>query len=169
MARSLQDKIKGSYLNALKKTYDAKVKVSGTSMEMLYVNANSVDWYGDNQTLDLADELETVEIVIDLPNDIPIQRFISGDPNNRQITQTNTYLFDILPIEAYPKFSQKVNKDDFFIYKFNDDNNNNMYLLLQVTDTVGSFRKDMLGQKCYLALYNGPLATGLVDYIESIT
>ena len=166
---SLQDKLRKSAYTASKKIYDSKIKVSGTSMEMLYVKENDVDWYGDVGEIDIDDKLTPVEVVIDLPNNIPMDRFVSADPSNRQITQTNVALFDILPIEAYAKFSQKVAKGDFFIYKFEDDNENIMYLLLKVTDLVGSFRKEMYGQRCYLALYNGPNSSKLVNYIESIT
>ena len=163
---SIQSKLEKANIKSLYKLFDNQVTLMGkpSYVSRIRVERNK---YGDDETYEFIAEND-IEIIISYPSEIPLNRFRTN-ANDTSIDTSSIYLFDILPIEGFAKFSSNIMKGDFILDIIEDENFGEMKILMRVSEEVGSTGSvGLVYRKLLLAPYNGEIYPELQSYIDSL-
>ena len=145
-----------------RRLFDNAVKINGRLASVVYFEVEE-DKYGNEESTII--EKKTIEAVIDFPTQIPIERFKTG---NYTLGNSNkTFMFDVLPIELYTKWEDKVTKGDFIIHYLYTEENKKIPIVLELSEFLGSFTTDLVWAKWYCSPYRGILPEPIRLEIES--
>lgn len=151
---SIQNKLSRSQANLKRKLFDNNVRLMGVESNVIRFHIEE-DFYGD-ETISIISQ-NNMEIIIIYPGEVPLSRFRYDQSNNNDagVDETNVFFFDILPIDAYVKWSDEIEKGDFIFHNLYDEKNNKIKILFRVAEVLGSFTTDITWRKVFLAPYNG--------------
>ena len=163
---SIQSKLAKVHSGLMRKLFDYQIGLIGSDVKVIRLKIT------ENQYLD-----ETIEVISDdlielklvLPTEIPLYR-LRGEAQDVIDEKSGLFLYDILPIEGYSKFTDNIEKFDILIKKMKDENSSTdpMLMILRVTEPVGSFNVDeLVWKKFYCAPYNLTLTTEMQTIIET--
>lgn len=136
---SIQSKIANATANADRKLFDYKVFQSGTEVQVTRLKVSK------NKYEDVIQETfiskDKITIVLSNYESIPLNR-LRTDLASPVVKTTSTFMYDILPIEGFTQFSDRLEKDDIIIQEIFDENAETpaYYLVLRVTDVLGSIK-----------------------------
>ena len=102
--------------------------------------------------------------IIKFPTEIPLDRFRADSLD--YVAETRTFFFDLLPVEAYTRFADHVEKNDLLFFHLQDELGNNIPFLLQVTEVFGSFSTSLVYKKLYLAPQHGALDQSILAQLS---
>ena len=162
---SIQDSISKASERIKRKLFDNHIKVTGRCLLGIRYRVTE-DMYEDEERV-LIDR-ETIEVVIDYPTEIPIYRFARGEYNN-DIEQSGAFFFDILPIDLYTKWANKIEVGDFIYHCLRDESGNPVPILLKISEVFGSFEVGLVWRKAWCSPYNGQIEPELQDLLEAET
>lgn len=161
---SYQSKIAQALAKVKRKNFDRMIKLVGRPISVLRFRITT-DMY-DDETRTLIDK-QRLEVNMVFPSEIPLYRFDRNN-YNKDVDDTGVFMFDILPIEIFTKWGDKVEKGDFIVCKLRDEVGNGIELLLQITETVGQFDTySLIWKKSLCAPYSGQLEAEIQTLINT--
>lgn len=161
---SIRESIFKKSLKVKQRLFDQNVHLKGRTIQAVRITVGEEDIYKD--TTDSVINSEVIEAIIAFPDRLPLERYrLDGSTLTEE---TRTYFFEILPIECYTKFSDRVEKKDILVFALEDENENKIPFVLQVTDSFGKFEHGMVWKMQYLAPVNGVLPADVRDYITDV-
>ena len=167
---SYQDKLAKATSRIRRHLFDYKVSITGTQTQVMRFKVTT-DMYQDKEYQLISYDL--VPFYLKLPEAIPMTRFRSmSNPQNvldeSDADTGNIFLYDILPLEGYSRFSDDVEKGDLIIKRIQaDDDNDDPYLfILQVAETLGNIDQERIVWKQHnCAPYTRALPQNITDLI----
>lgn len=167
----IQDSIANSLSGLRRSVFDYKIKTSGFDGDVIKVTT-SRDMYGDLNTINV-ESSDKIPMVLDLPNEIPIQRLRKTVTEAIPSETQNLYLFEIIPITGYARFQDKIHKEDYLIIQITDqdpsiDEDSDPYLfILKVTEIIAAVDiRNITHTKFQCAPYNEALPSTVQDEIN---
>ncbi len=163
---SIQDKLSKIHSGLMRKLFDYQLGLVSSDVKVIRLKIT------ENQYLDETIEVisdDTITLKLALPTEIPLYR-LRGEEQDAIDDKTGIFLYDILPIEGYSKFTDNVEKFDIFIKKLKDENvdTDPLLMILRVSETVGSFNVNQLvWKKFYCAPYNMTISTEIQTIIDT--
>jgi hypothetical protein len=159
---SVYESISRASLKAKRRLFDFNVSILGQEMKAVRISFTE-DIYQDVRIEDsISDSI--LDAIIRFPAEMPLERYRLGFQS--EVTETRTYFYEILPIEAYTKLEDHIEKNDFLFFFLEDEKNNKIPYLFQVTDSFGKFEIGLVWKKQYLAPYHGKLTNKIIKYLE---
>jgi hypothetical protein len=132
---SIQKKIAGANIEVKKKLRNYSISINGVETGVIRLHVEEDD-YGD-ETLTIIDTDE-ITVILDIPDDIPMDRLRPSESDPSMETDS-LFLFDILPIEGYAKFTDEIEKGDILIRQIYDEVNSTPFLMvLRVSEIIGT-------------------------------
>ena len=162
---SIQDSISKASEKVKRKLFDNQIKVTGRCLMAVRYHV-TIDMYQDEERTLI--NRDAIQAIIDYPTEIPIYRFARGSYNNDS-QQTGAYLFDILPIDIFTKWQDKIEIGDFIYHCLRDEAGNIIPILLKISEVFGSFEKGLIWKKSWASPFNGSIPESLQNIIESET
>jgi hypothetical protein len=155
---SLQSKIAASHTKLKRKLRNYAVDQTGDDIKVIRLTMTT-NKYGDDTAMTVVSH-GVITLTLDIPDQIPLTRLRTDLGSELTVTTENTYLYDILPIVGFSKFTDQIEKDDFIIQKIYDEddvtNGTNYLWTLQVTEILGNYSHGRLtGRRFQCAPYNG--------------
>lgn len=149
---SIQTKLENSAISAKRKLYDNSIRIHGQEVYGLRLQVTQ-DKYGDDDgTPNIVGQSE-ITIYMDYLNlEIPLNRY-RLDTIDETIDSESIYLFEVIPIEAYIKWEDEVEKGDLLVLVLKD-NAIDIPIVFRVSDQTGRLQKNVLYQKYNIAPYN---------------
>ena len=147
--------------------FDYQVNLTGD--EHLVVRFKVTKDYRGDETNTLIDS-ENVTVNLVFPGAIPLYRLRNDTVDDQIDEKTSVYLYDILPIEGYAKFTDNVEKGDILIEKLYDEisSTSPALMVLRVSEILGSFDKGNLTYKYFnCSPYNEMLPSAVQDIIDA--
>jgi len=125
---SIQDKLLRGTATLRRKYYDIEIAHIGTEQKVIHISMVR-DKYGDTEFTVVSDKVITG--YIDYPgNEIPIAQEHSDNTANRGL-----YLYELLPIEGYFQFEDKVKFKDIILQKISMGDDDDFRIMgLQVSE-----------------------------------
>lgn len=147
--------------------FDESVQVYGRRVNALRLTTDE-DIFHDITNEEVLDTGATmVSMVIIFPDEIPLDRYRYNE-NEQAVSTTRIFFFDLLPIVGYTKLSDNMEKDDLVFFTLNDEKDNKIPMLLQVTDVFGKFDTSLIYKKVNLAPYHGALSKDAYSALQTV-
>ena len=143
--------------------FDNSIKVNGRVIDAFMFHIDE-DKYG-NEDIEILSEA-IIEAIILYPTEIPLDR-IQGLEESNVITSDRLFFFDLLPIEIFTKWSDKVQKNDFIVHLIKNDIGKKFPIILKISENLGAFSTELLWRKSLCSPYRGEIPSILKTKIES--
>ncbi len=165
---ALQDSLTRKTSKLKRRLFDHSIKILGREVDVVKIDSVLVRKYDFGIQIDEKPEIEifnnTLTAIISYPTEIPLQRFRYFGSTEGQTEHTGTFFYEVLPIEIWFKFDDKVNEQDYIIHMLHDEEDRNFNIVLKIEDTMGSFaNNDLVWKKHLCSIYNGALP----DFIQN--
>jgi len=159
----IQDKISKAQVSVRRKLRDYKIEQSGFEGQVIRLKTD-VDMYDDETITLISDDVITLSL--DLPEKIPYTR-LRQNVTEAPATTENLFLYEILPISGYAKFTDNIEKGDILIHKIYDDVHSAPYLfILRVSELIATVSiRHITSREFQCSPYNMPLPVEVQDLI----
>ena len=141
---------------------DENIRKMGREMKILRIQGVEDIFQDMSDVKQLSKDVITV--ILKFPAEIPLDRYRAD--RDESVEDTRVFFFDLLPIEAYTKFSDHVEKRDLLFFYLEDEMHNKIPFLLQVTEVFGSFSTSLVYKKLYLAPQHGALERSILSQLD---
>ena len=156
---SIYESISKSQIRLKQRLFDEHIKNFGEEMYILRLKFQE-DIFQDLSDIEVLSK-DVIPIIIRFPDEIPIDR-LRGD--NEEVDSSRVFFFDLLPIEVYARFSDKVENKDILFFYYGDDNGNKIPFILQITEKFAKISPSGIEwMKCYATKYNGALSKNVLE------
>lgn len=147
------------------------IKLKGIEIKGIRIYED-INKYGDTTNLDIISN-NTFTGVLDYSNiEIPINRY-RLDNTDATIDNESIYLFDILPLDLFTRWSDELEKGDLLVLLLKDKVANiDIPIVFRISETLGRFQTTLLWKKYQVAPYNpgkidSSVKTLILDYITN--
>ena len=161
---TLQEDFELGLIQGKRTVYDLNISRVGVTA-YLFRYKFTKDKHGDNTEIKFVSS-DTIECIIKYPPDVPL--FRNRAATGEAIVSSGVFLYDIMPIDVYFKFTDNVEKGDYLVHVIRDSLDNKDIIMLQVADVVGSFHTRIVQRKGIVAPYNGLLTDELTTKIDEL-
>jgi len=151
MSIPIQEKIENSTKTAKRKLFDNNIKLRGREIKAIRI-FETLDKYEDTTDIDIVSDNTITVYIDDLSLEFPLNRYrldtVGETPDSESI-----YLFEVIPIEMYAKWTDNIESGDLLVLIIKD-NDINMPVVFRVSDNVGRIQVNLLYRKFNIAPYN---------------
>jgi hypothetical protein len=162
----IQDSLTNASAKVQRRLFDLNIKLTGREVQGLRFYVAEEDKYGDENEIRHISSSPITAIVNFPPGDIPLYR-LRGETSGADVDDSGLFFYDILPIEVYCQWQDKVEKGDFLVFSIQDENNKAMPVLLRFSNALGSFHTHLIWRKFMCAPYNGKAPVEIQNYIDA--
>lgn len=141
---------------------DENIRKMGREMKILRIKGDEDIFQDVANVQELSKSV--IDVIIKFPTEIPLDRYRAD--YSEAVEETRTFFFDLLPIEAFTKFSDCVEVRDLLFFYLEDEMENKIPFLLQVTEVFGSFSTSLVYKKMYLAPQHGALTQSILSQLS---
>lgn len=168
---SVQDKLSKHQVKSFRKLRDYSIRVNGVETKVVRLKVQR-NMYGDSTGFGIVSD-DVINIVLDLPNEIPLSRLRKDV--TKEVPQTqNIYLHEILPIEGQAESAHNIEREDILVVRIFDekdgepDKEDKPYLfVLRVSEMLGMIgNRHIVAQKFQCAPYNVALPQSIQDLVD---
>ena len=171
---SIQTKIAKASEKLQRKLFDQQIFLMGGDTDVIRIKF-SEDKYHDRSVT--AINSSVVSVIINIPAEIPLYRLRPSWDETTSPTQndvyvdeaTGMYLYDLLPIEVYAKFSDNIERRDILVKRYRDDqttvSGKELKLIIQITEPLGGFSNSGLVWRKFNA---APVTSTLPSDVQSL-
>jgi hypothetical protein len=150
---SIQSKLENSSFNIKRKLFDNSIKLHGIEVKGIRV-FEDINKYGDTTNIEITKDDEITGYIDLLSVEIPTNRY-RLDATDSKIDNQSIFLFEILPIDFYTKWSDEIEKGDLLVLILKDKVADlDIPILFRVSESLGRFQKNLLFRKYNIAPYN---------------
>ena len=160
---SIQGKLSNKQSPLKRKLMDYKIRLSGNCSQVIRLHVTE-DKYEDEEVSVISHCL--ILAIIDYPGEIPLYR-LRGTAQNEIDDNTGVFFYDVIPIEIYTQWKDKVEPGDILVRKILDENDNYLLNVLRVSNVLGSFKNNLVWKKCYASPHNMTLTQEIQDIIDT--
>lgn len=170
--KSIAEKINAAVAPIARKLNDINIDLLGDEINVLRITKKNLDIFGDSDSL-----IETAiisNVIIKHPWGNNIRLFQTRDEITGQLETNTVDLYDLLPLEVYIKFSGDYMTEnvslkigDIIVEVLQDEYDNKIPLLIEITKVFGQFRSRFITGKRYEgALYRETLTNDIQNTIN---
>lgn len=160
---SIQDQISRATRDVRYTLMDNNIYVKGRSIHVVRFQVTK-DMY-DDETVTFIKK-DKIEVILNYPGEIPLYRF-SRNNYDQSVEDTGVFFFDILPIDIFTKWKDKVIKGDYIFHSLKDEEDNPIEILLKISEVVGRFDSErLIWRKGWCSPYNGAIPEELQEAID---
>jgi hypothetical protein len=169
---SFVDKLSKRLAPIMRKLVDMQIVLTGSEVNALILGVDEINSLEDVDTSILSSR--TIPVQIKFPGEITI--FRNRDIDGNYIDDGAIFIEDILPIEMYVAFTNEdiaaknitVEETDVVVYVLNDDHNNKIPQIMQVTRSRGSFLvKEMIYKKYIISPFRANIQVDVFDAVQN--
>lgn len=165
----IQNALSKRFNSWVKRLHDYKIDISGWSGPVVRVTTTE-NMYGDYTDVSVVNH-DILNISLDIPDEIPMNRLRQSVTENLTSTTQNLFMYDILPVIGYAKFSDNIAKDDYLIQVYYDQDplqDTAYYLILQVTELIGNFNvNNIVNTQFQCSPYTQALTQEVQDIVDT--
>lgn len=142
---SLYDKVNNACAGVTRKLMDYYIFIKGRRVETTRIGVD-FDIWGDGDNISLSDDPMNAIIVFP-PGELPLLRLREAGGMAEGVGESAVFFYDILPIEAYFQFKDRVEKGDVFYFSIEDESHNKIPIVLKVMDLAGGVTTQVVWRK----------------------
>lgn len=161
----LYDKINSTNAPLQRKLFDFHVMQNGRSMSVTRIGYDNDVWGNGGPTLQTTDNIEA--IISFPPGELPLNRFRAAGDDSPE--STSLFFYDILPIEAFFAFRQKMEEGDVIYFFIEDEMGNKIPIIFKILSLVGAVTTHLIRKKyiCAPLTSLSEVTTEIADLIRT--
>jgi len=165
---SIQDSLSEKQDALRRHLFDKKILLTGRQFKAYKISKGDVDMYGDSLELeDLLGPEKELTLTINYPTEIPLDRYnqagtMAGGEDT--VADSSTFFFDILPVEIFSRFEDKLENNDYIIHSLKDEVGNPIVIVLKVIEQLGTLGASLTWRKHLVA----PIMSDLPEAIKNV-
>jgi hypothetical protein len=130
---------------AIRKLNDYHVFTEGRKTECTRLSRNTDVWGNDELT---TISVSSVPIIfIFPPGEMPLIRLRAKNGTQAEVQSTGLFFYDILPIECYTRWKDRLENGDVVYFWAGDENGNKMPVVFKILDQKGAFSSQLIWRK----------------------
>jgi hypothetical protein len=142
-------KINDFVARSIRKLNDYHILVTGRKTECTRLTRAADAWGNiDSSTISVS---QVQAIFVFPPGEMPLIRLRAGKGTQAEIQSTGIYFFDILPVEIYARWEDKIEVGDVLYFYVLDENQNKMPIVFKILDQKGAFSSQIIWRKMIAA------------------
>jgi hypothetical protein len=142
------NKINDWVAKSIRKLSDYHIFVSGRRTECTRLSRNADIWGNDDLTTISAATIPVIFIFP--PGEMPLIRLRSENGTQAEVQSSGLFFYDILPIECYTRWEDRLENGDVIYFVAGDENGNKMPVVFKILEQKGAFSSQLIWKK-YLA------------------
>jgi hypothetical protein len=142
------NKINNWVAPAIRKLNDYHIFIEGRKTECTRLSRNTDVWGNDEPATISVSSVPVVFIFP--PGEMPLIRLRAGNGTQAEAQDTGLFLYDILPIEIYTRWQDRIENSDIIYFFATDENGNKMPIVFKILEQKGAFSSQLIWRK-YLA------------------
>jgi len=149
MAGNAYNKINNFTARAIRKLSDYTIFVRGRQTDCTRLTKIKDVWgNADSETISVS----SIQAIFNFPpGEMPLIRLRAGQGTQEQVQATGLYFYDILPIQVYVRWEDKLDVGDVLYFVALDENGNKMPVIFKVLDQKGSFSSQLIWRQMICA------------------
>ncbi len=169
---SIQDSLSEKQDALRRHLFDKKILLTGRQFKVYKISQGDLDMYGDSLTGEqiLGDE-NILTLTINYPTEIPLDRYnYAGEKAGGEdlVESSSTFFFDILPVEIFSRFEDKLENNDYIIHHLKDEIGNPIIIVLKVIEQLGTLGASLTWRKHLVAPINSELPTVIETLVDTL-
>jgi hypothetical protein len=149
----MYDKINNSRAGITRKLMDYYIFTKGRQVETTRIGYEA-DFWGNADAVPLS--LEPIIAVVHFPpGELPLLRLREAGGMTEGVGESAVFFYDILPIEAYFQFKDRIEKGDIFYFSILDEAHNKIPIVIKVMDSAGAVTTQLIWRKFFCAPVTG--------------
>lgn len=160
---SIQSSIMKASSKVQRKLYDNAIHITGKESEVVHFFEEE-NKYGDVEFTIIGQKPLVATIIY--PTEVPFDR-MKNDTLQIRTESSREFFFDVLPIEIFTKWEDRVDVGDFVVDFLYDENDNKMPIVLKVSEFLSTVSSHMVWKKHYCSPFRGILPPQIKSYIDS--
>lgn len=176
--KSIAERMNSVVAPLVRKMHDVNIDLLGDEIDVFRITKSNLDIFGEYD-----EKVETSiisNVIIKHPWGNNVRLFSTPDNTTGNLDANTIDLFDLLPLEVYVKFSGdymtenvSLKTGDIIVEVLQDEYNNKIPLMIQITKQFGQFRSRFISGKRYEGtLYRSELTNemkkALNDYMSQL-
>jgi hypothetical protein len=149
----LYDKVNNSRAGVVRKLMDYHISTRGRQVETTRIGYDT-DFWGDADAIVLSEDPITA-IIIFPPGELPLLRLRAARGTAEEVGESGVFFYDILPIEAYFQFKDRVERGDIFYFTIEDEAHNKIPIVFKIMDSAGAVTTQLIWRKFFCAPVTG--------------
>jgi hypothetical protein len=130
---------------SVRKLSDYHIFTAGRRTECTRLSRNADVWGNENLT---SISVSTAPVIfIFPPGEMPLIRLRVGNGTQAEVQSSGLYFYDILPIEVYTRWEDRLEPGDVIYFWAGDENGNRMPVIFKILDQKGSFSSQLIWRK----------------------
>ena len=143
------DAINNWTARSIRKLSDYHIFVRGRRSECTRLTRIKDVWGNeDNETISVS---QIQAIFIFPPGEMPLIRLRAGQGTQAEVQASNLFFYDILPIEIYVQWKDRIEVGDILYFYILDENENRMPVVFKILDQKGAFSSQLIWRKMLAA------------------
>jgi hypothetical protein len=141
----LYDKINNSRAGIARKLMDYFIFTKGRQVETTRIGYDA-DFWGNADAVPLS--LDPIIAIVHFPpGELPLLRLRKADGMAEGVGESAVFFYDILPIEAYFQFKDRIEKGDIFYFSILDEARNKIPIIIKIMDSAGAVTTQLIWRK----------------------
>jgi hypothetical protein len=143
------NKINDYVAPAIRKLSDYHIFTRGRKTECTRLTKIRDVW--DNADSNTISVSQIQAIFVFPPGEMPLIRLRAGKGTQAQVQATGLYFYDILPVEVYIRWEDRIEVNDVIYFYALDENKNKMPIVFKILDQKGAFSSQLIWRKMIAA------------------
>jgi len=146
---SAYDKINAFNARAIRKLHDYHIFSQGRRTECTRLTKVTDTWGNSESETILASTVQAVFVFP--PGEMPLIRLRAGKGTQAEVQASGLFFYDILPIEIYVRWEDRIEVNDVLYFYIIDENENKMPVVFKILDQKGAFSSHLIWRKLIAA------------------
>jgi hypothetical protein len=130
---------------AIRKLHDYHVFTGGRKTECTRLSRNTDVW-GNDELISIS--VSSVPVIfIFPPGEMPLIRLRANNGTQAEVQSTGLFFYDILPIECYTRWKDRIENGDVIYFWAGDENGNKIPVVFKILDQKGAFSSQLIWRK----------------------
>jgi len=139
------NKINNYVSPAIRKLSDYNILVAGRHTECTRL-ARKKDVWG-NEDIETISVSQIQAIFVFPPGEMPLVRLRAGKGTQAEVQSTSIFFYDILPVEIYVRWQDRLEVGDILYFMALDENGGKMPIIFKILDQKGAFSSQLIWRK----------------------
>jgi hypothetical protein len=149
MTGNAYNKINNFVARSIRKLSDYSIFVNGRRTECTRLTRIKDAWGNEDANTISVSTIQAIFVFP--PGEMPLIRLRAGSGTQAEIQSSGLFFYDILPVEIYIRWEDRIENGDILYFYALDENENKMPVVFKILNQTGAFSSQLIWRKMIAA------------------